>query len=255
LPDPESTSLVAPLLAFEKAGAVAPSDPGVVDLWRIDLGGEPPADFERFLGLDAEEIARAGRFRYESHRRRFILARGALRRILSRYVETPPGDLRFFVESAGKPRLAGRDVHGVEFSASRTQTHALVAIARFQAIGLDIETVAAKSDLDLVAREQFSPRERAELQRLSPDLRLEAFYRGWTAKEALVKATGEGLSSLLPRMTVELDPRLPAALVDGPGPYAANRWRLNAFAVTPVTLGCLAFARPISAIRGFILEF
>ena len=57
-----------------------------VHVWRVDLRVSPD-NVQRLAGtLSRAERARAARFRFPEHRRRFIAAHGALRDILSRYL-------------------------------------------------------------------------------------------------------------------------------------------------------------------------
>ena len=229
---------------------VARPEPGVIDLWRIALDQPAAAVSKARETLSGEELARAHRYRLDRRRARFIVGRSSMRRILAAYCGTTARALRFDVAPAGRPSLAG--AADVAFSYSKTNAWAVLAVTQGGALGVDIEEVAAKPDLDLVVGDQYSPAERAQLAGLPDALRLEAFYRGWTAKEALVKATGEGLTSLLPRMTVDLDPGAPARLIEGPAPYEPASWRLAAFALDGAVLGAAALDRPILAIKALI---
>lgn len=70
----------------------APANPalpdGEIHVWRIKLD-PPAAQVERLAGvLGQDEPDRAGQFHFERDRQRFVVARGALRVILSRSYET-----------------------------------------------------------------------------------------------------------------------------------------------------------------------
>ena len=54
--------------------------------------------------LSSEERERALRFRFETDRRRYIVAHGALRSILASYLNANPDDLQFSIGSNGKPK-------------------------------------------------------------------------------------------------------------------------------------------------------
>ena len=57
-----------------------------------------------------------------------------------------------------------------------------------------------------VARRFFERRELEALRSLPPAERRAAFFRGWTSKEAFVKATGRGVTQGLRTFAVSLDP-------------------------------------------------
>ena len=61
-------------------------------------------------------------------------------------------------------------------------------------IGVDVEERSARRDLAGDIGVLFAPEERAALGAAEGDLKIDLFYRLWTLKEALVKATGAGLS-------------------------------------------------------------
>ncbi|MET7653533.1 4'-phosphopantetheinyl transferase superfamily protein, partial [Streptomyces sp. NPDC005486] len=89
----------------------------------------------------------------------------------------------------GRPAVAGPGLH---FSLSRSGPVALYALARAP-VGVDIETAGSAGASTDVAR-LLHPRERAELDALTPGERGEAFLRCWTRKEARLKGVGAGLS-------------------------------------------------------------
>ncbi|CAA9549445.1 MAG: hypothetical protein AVDCRST_MAG19-668, partial [uncultured Thermomicrobiales bacterium] len=75
-----------------------------VHVWRaaLDRPGELPG---LLAALSADERERAGRFRADRDRGRFVAARGLLREILGRYLGREPGSLRFRYGAHGKPTL------------------------------------------------------------------------------------------------------------------------------------------------------
>src|SRR5262245_21682413 len=80
---------------------------GQVHVWQICLE-QPEALLDRFRRtLEAEEVDRAGRFRFELLQKHFVAGRGFLRYVLSRYLATGPEELRFTYNYYGKPSLAG----------------------------------------------------------------------------------------------------------------------------------------------------
>ena len=77
-----------------------------IDLWTIPLADVGDRFQVHEQSLSTDEHQRATRFRSANDRRRFTLARGSLRRILSQYLGTQAEAVRFSYGIHGKPRLA-----------------------------------------------------------------------------------------------------------------------------------------------------
>jgi 4'-phosphopantetheinyl transferase len=201
--------------------------------------------------LSADETARAARFLFEHLQHSFILARGALRILLGRYLNTAPADLAFTYGAKGKPALAGPA--SLQFNASHSGDLALFAFTMGCELGVDIEAVRPMPDLEDVARRFFCADETAELMALSPGQRDQAFFLCWTRKEAYIKATGEGLSSPLDAFRVTLRPGDPARMVHlERDPIAAQAWTLHDLALDPRYAAALAYRdspRPLETFK------
>lgn len=169
--------------------------PNEVQVWRtfLDLGKAPK---ESLLGtLSADELSRASRFRFEKDQRRFIRARGILRQILGAYLQKPPHALRFQYSNNGKPILAsasGDD--SLQFNLSHSDDMVLYAFTRNRNIGIDLERIQADVDIEQIASRFFAEAELNSIEQEPESKRNELFFQYWTRKEALIKATGEGLS-------------------------------------------------------------
>jgi 4'-phosphopantetheinyl transferase len=163
----------------------------LVDVWIVPL--DPPEDaLLRHAGaLSEDERTRAARYARPRDRRRSLAARAALRALLSVYVTGPPASLQLVRDELGKPRLAD---DGVAFNLSHDGDLALVAIARRQPVGIDLEHVEHVQHLDELAAACLTPRERAWLEGRPPARRPRAFAACWVAKEATLKALGVGLA-------------------------------------------------------------
>src|SRR5688572_20682109 len=75
-------------------GDPPPLAPSAVHVWRIRL--DPPGTLKDAWDLlSDEERGRAARFVQEQHRRRFVAAHGALRRIVAGYTGLPARHLEF----------------------------------------------------------------------------------------------------------------------------------------------------------------
>jgi 4'-phosphopantetheinyl transferase len=92
-----------------------------------------------------------------------------------------------------------------------------------------------------LAERFFSAGERAELSALPPAIRPQAFFLGWTRKEAFIKAHGEGLSLPLDHFDVSLTPGEPARLeATRAGLEAPDQWSLINLEPAPDYLAALA---------------
>ena len=221
------------------ATAVPDVHPGV-RIWLIDLDAADAADGASLLSGD--EIARAARFVFERHRRRFIAGRAGLRRILAVEAGQPADRLAFDYSPAGKPSLLG-DASAVRFNLSHSDQWALVAVSRGGEVGVDIEKRRPLADVLRLAQTAFSPNEVRALQDVTPAEQQEAFFAGWTRKEAYIKARGDKLS-LLWNFDVSLTPGSPRLLrVDGED-SEPERWELASFVPVDGYAGALCVERP-----------
>ena len=239
-PDESSTWTVPP---------PSPSlETGTVHVWRVALNQED-VRLERFREtLEPHELERAGRFHFEKHRRHFIVARGFLRWVVARYLETQPHALRFSYSHYGKPALEAE--HALRFNLSHSNEVALLAVTLDAELGVDVEHVRADFASEDIARRFFSRAEVDVFNALPPQERVAAFFRCWTRKEAYIKAIGKGLSQALDEFDVTLAPEVAPALLRAKDDDA-TRWWLTDVDVGEGYAGALAVERPVAKVRFF----
>jgi len=197
-----------------------------IHIWYAYLD-KPVSQFWGLLSMD--ERRRAGRFHFEEDRRRFIVRQGILRKILGYYLGVEPSRFQFCYGNNGKPALADTFGKGkVRFNSSHSEGLALYAFTRDREIGVDIEHIGDGFEMEQIAEQFFSTREKAIFRALPESKKKRAFFNCWTRKEAFIKATGDGLSLPLDRFDVSLVPGEPARLlgIDGDS-KAASRWLLQ----------------------------
>jgi 4'-phosphopantetheinyl transferase len=221
---------------------------GSVHVWRIALDQEDDR-LERFrVTLEPHELERAARFHFEKHRRHFIVARGFLRSVIARYLDTRPETLRFAYGEYGKPALP--DEHVLRFNLSHSNEVALLAVALDAELGVDVEHIRADFASEDIARRYFSRTEVDAFNALPPEERVAAFFRCWTRKEAYIKAIGKGLSQALDEFDVTLAPRMEPALLHAKDDDA-RRWWMGDVEVGEGYAGALAVERPVAEVRFF----
>ena len=181
--------------------------PDEVQVWVTSLETAPGA-LQRFEALLSEdELVRARRFRRGVDRSRFIAARATLRRVLGAYLNSSPAGLRFAYGSMGQPRLSEPHAElDLRFNLSHSRDLLLLGFANGRAVGVDLEPLRSLSHRAAIERRLFSENERDVLARLPAEDRTEAFFNGWTRKEAFAKATGEGMWATMRRIEVALAP-------------------------------------------------
>jgi 4'-phosphopantetheinyl transferase len=215
---------------------------GEVHSWCASLDVPPETSARLYATLTPDERNRSARFRFERDRQRFIVARGVLRDLLARYLQTQPGQIGFVYNAFGKPELSREFGSRLTFNLSHSAGLALIAIATASNVGVDLEYVRWQSDYADIARRFFSAAEVDYLIALPSHLQAEAFFSCWTKKEAYLKACGEGLARPLNSFSVPLTTGPAHTPVDfRPGSNApSGPWSLYTLRPTPGYAGALA---------------
>jgi len=194
-----------------------------VHVWRINISQNIKL-LEQFEALlTAEETLRAGKYRQQKDTYRFIVSRGAQRIILGRYLNTPPAQLQFVLGDNKKPYLIGDSGETLHYNLSHSGDWIVLAIAQLP-VGADVEFVDPVFPFQDILEDNFS-REEVDHIGTSPD----RFFTLWTRKEAILKATGQGLGDHL-KITPALDcEHTLDTLLTG----ADKNWQLNSFNIAP----------------------
>lgn len=173
--------------------------------------------------------------------------------LLAAYLGIPESSVALQEGTRGKPELAlpkvdphrsrqGATNQTLSFNWSHSGDYALIALSREAALGVDIERLRKNLRALEIARRFFDPAEAATLATLELDARDRAFIGLWCAKEAVLKAVGEGLSFGLARLAFarreESDWQLER--VD-PALGRADAWQLAGFDAAPGYRGALAW--------------
>ncbi len=174
---------------------------------RLDVSPRAVAAARRLLSAD--ERARADRFAYDRHRRRYTVAQGHLRRALGRLTGAPPASLRFQYGRKGKPHLPG----GPSFNQSHSGERLMIAVAASGRLGIDIEELRPVRRMLGISDKHFAPSEAARMRAAGSGERQSLFFRIWTRKEAFLKALGVGLAHPLRSFSVDPTPGVARGLL------------------------------------------
>ena len=222
-----------------------PLSDGAVDVWIGDLTKAQTMGpwAER---LAPEERERAGRFRFEEDRQRYVYGRGLLRELTASYLTLHPESLQFHYTESGKPELPAEPrQRQLGFNLSHSGERLLLAFAWDREVGVDVELLRSDLEVEEIAKRYFSSDEQRALLSLSATEQIPAFFRCWTRKEAYVKAVGGGLSLPLSQFDVALLPDAPAALLaTRPDSQEAARWSLRNLDLGPDYAAAVAVSQP-----------
>jgi phosphopantetheinyl transferase len=153
-----------------------------------------------------------------------------------RLLEALDGESSFITtDERGKPLVCGPSVRHISISHSRSMV--VAAASAVGLIGIDVEYRDPNRDLDRLASAAFGPAEcEAVVARGVP-----AFYRIWTLREAISKATGDGMALVTDRID-----RVPVGMMDGSLVAAGDEW-LFAHDVIDQKLSLALVVRAVSA--------
>jgi 4'-phosphopantetheinyl transferase len=156
--------------------------------------------------LSADETARAGRFHFDRDRDRYVRGRGFLRSLLGQVCGLDPAGLIFGTGAQGKPFLQGSTL---AFNLSHSRDLAVLALSQAGPLGIDIEFIDRKADIMGLMQSCMTDVECAVLMALPEAARNARFFAFWTAKEARMKLTGEGMSLSPRHIALHLQEGLP----------------------------------------------
>jgi len=184
----------APFTKIEQLPAPASKDIHVII---ADLTIDPELQEQLFMRLSDDEQKRAGRFKLDKHRRRFIAAHGYLRHLLAAHLETAPAGLLYHYGKTGKPVIAkDQNPDNLCFNLSHSHELAVFALALNTPVGIDIEHVRKNFDPLGLAKRYFSNNEFNQISTLPKKQQTAAFYHAWTRKEAVLKVSGQGITRI-----------------------------------------------------------
>ena len=196
----------------EQAGP-DPLPDGTADVW---WARRQDASDRLAVLLDPAERRRWTAYRRAEDRERFLVGCTLAKAALARYTGRSPADVRFdrtcvnCGEPHGKPAIAGG---GPGHSVAHSGDLIAVAVAGAGApVGVDVEQAEGRrhllggdGDPEALARLVLSEAEQAALAAVPAGGRAHAFLVAWTRKEAVTKATGDGMRATFSEVVVAAD--------------------------------------------------
>lgn len=200
----------------------------------IDLEERNEAKYQNLCStLDYSEIICANKYVSNLVRRKYIIRHGRLREIIGKHLGILPNEIVLGRNRYGKPNVVS-PVTSIDFSLSKSGDLAVAAIGEDCSIGVDVEKVRPIQDKKRILHSCLSDRE----MRIAGPPTTSAFLTVWTLKEAVVKATGEGLSRGL--RSFEFDSFSPPHLSRFDGLCVDGQWIVESFEPRADYVGAVA---------------
>ena len=144
--------------------------------------------------------------------------------LLAEQLHSPVSALSFAQHEQGKPFLTSHSLH---FNHSHSQQYYALAMSeRVKDIGVDVEELDRHVRFDALAQHAFHPEEYQTWQE-SQDK--EYWFRVWTTKEAILKASGLGIRLDLNSLNTQVHPEQNGGMCTHPllGTFAYQNFILN----------------------------
>ena len=159
-------------------------------LFKIKLSDFVPKVDYLLTYLSEEEIARASRYHFKKDGDRFTICRAILKIILAQKIDLEVSKITIEKGENKKPFLSSHP--SLYFNLSHSNDCALIAIGA-SPVGVDIERIDYDFDYHPILYATLNSHETGQLMKSKYPAR--TFYSFWTRKEAVVKATGLGISN------------------------------------------------------------
>ncbi len=222
-----------------------------IEIWHGNINAED-IDYPNYWRvLDADEQVRAGKFKNDLLRKRYVIVHGRLRKLLAQILNEPPEKISIKTAEHGKPYLV--DTPELAFNLSHSANAMVVAAGWNCQLGVDIELCKPRTSLAGLVDKCFAKEEIAYWNKLSAAQQIAEFYRFWTRKEAFVKATGRGIGLGLNRCVV--NPENPTGFLRVPADCGqASMWHVLDIAVGQGVCSALVTDKDIVGVRLIELE-
>lgn len=191
-----------------------------IDVWYFDKKKMLSISYDWKSVLSQEELERSQRFYFEEDRESFVIYHACSRLILSEYLGVYAKQIVIDTKPKGKPFLSSKEVY---FNLSHSKDQAVFAVTKNTDIGIDIEFIKKTHDFLQIAERFFHQEEYKKLLSIDdPEEQRYNFYRLWTKKEALLKATGDGIAAGLDKLCHELCEKITILELKSPRNYIAS---------------------------------
>ncbi|MDA0909946.1 MAG: 4'-phosphopantetheinyl transferase superfamily protein [Proteobacteria bacterium] len=172
----------------------------MIDICVLNLIKFDALEALNILPLEIREYVRD--LKLERKRVEYIASQWLRYKLLSECLGVATTELRFSKTSNGRPFLIDSML---DFNISHTRDYVVIAIAKGQRIGVDVQTKKEKVDVLAIAKQYFAKSEYDLIAaKKGEGAQRDVFYWLWAYKEASLKLTGEGVANGLNRYIFEV---------------------------------------------------
>ena len=217
-----------------------------VEIWHGKVTAEDAHYQAYWHVLDEAEQAQARKFKNALLTKRYVEVHGRLRNTLAQMLNQPPEKINIKKAGHGKPYLA--DNPELAFNLSHSADRLMIAVGWNSQLGVDIEVCKQRINLPGLVDKCFAEEEASYWNKLPETQKNQAFYRFWTRKEALVKATGHGIALGLNHCVI--NPENPTEFLRVPDLCGqASAWHVQNIDLGEGIYGALVADKKFTAIR------
>jgi len=176
-----------------------------IDLWVIEparLSSQSLSFLQSLLSTSEQQALK--KYKHPKAHHTALITRSVSRLILSEYIALAPNEIVFIRNQHGKPEIKNNP-HHIRFNLSHNNELIVMAVCVKDDIGCDIENPQRSINIEPITRRYFSSQEHIEITNCPITEQQIRFFEIWTLKEALVKATGVGISLGLDSFYFKID--------------------------------------------------
>ncbi len=140
--------------------------------------------------LSNTELNRAREYICKIQQQEYIITRALLKLLLTNYLNCQSSDIEIDAPSMLKPCIKGK--YKIHFNVSHTKDYSIFAFSLDHEVGIDIEFIDQRLDLQLMARNIFSNDQLFKWQKIPYREKVIQFFKKWVLMEAYLKAIGNG---------------------------------------------------------------
>lgn len=150
--------------------------------------------------LSTEEIMRAEKYLTSADKIRHLISRVILKRLLARFLDMNVEQIKWGYGKNGKLFLCTNP--DFQFNIAHSSDLFVIGFTLGMEIGVDVESLNRTPNIAALENEVFSANELHYFQQLPLSQKRAVFIQTWTRKEAMLKASGDGLTQAMNKLEV-----------------------------------------------------